>query len=423
MEIPIYTTPITVLNMMKIENVKYNAPEQQAFIAWAIATVITSSLCIASWTYHIDQGIRVISNAAYIISIPGWIPIYALGFSGVRDNPITIVIANGLAWLFWFMLIASILRVRSKLAKHEGTQKTHSQTDPGRRAFLGNAALGVTSIGALATPSYATLIEPWTIKVRKYTIPIKNLDSTFEGLKLVQLADTHLGPRIPESFIQQAVDLVIAQAPDLVLLTGDHIHDGTSEIDRAANLCKPFALHATIGAIGVLGNHDWWGDGPRITRALRHQGVHMIDNNRIWIEPKTRTIQSQDPGKGALAIVGFGDLTDDYIDTDRAFRDIAEATPRIVLSHNPDSAELSSVTKQGAPRIDLMCSGHTHGGQVKIPFLGTPIVPSRFGSKYAGGLVNGPAFPVHISRGIGMSMLPVRLGVPPEISVLTLTRA
>lgn len=395
-------------------------------LTWLMITLMTSSSGIAAWTFHTDGVIRIVANIAYVAAIPGWIIVYTLGFFGVRDNPLGIMVANALAWLIWIGLIYIALRVRAKLINRphtESSSEPRTDLDQSRRAFLCNATLGVTGIGAVAMPSYATLIEPWTIKVRYYSIPIKDLDPALSGLKLVQLADTHLGPRIPASFVQQAVDLVIAQSPDIVLLTGDHIQDGTKEIDLAAKLCRPLVDHATVGVVGVLGNHDWWGNGRRMSLALRDQGVHMIDNDRLWVDASTRKILRKNPSPGALAIVGFGDLTDDYIDTTRAFRDVAGNTPCIVLSHNPDSAELGSVTKPRAPRIDLMCSGHTHGGQVKIPLLGTPLVPSNYGSKYAGGLVDGPAFPVHISRGVGMSMFPVRVGVPPEISVLTLTRA
>lgn len=379
---------------------------------------------IAAWALHVDGFIRVIANTAYLISIPGWIPMYALGFSGIRDSIFGIIAANAIAWCFWFLIIWMLLKLRHLFINRQATQTTPpNQPDPYRRAFLSNATLGTLSIGALATPGYATLVEPWSIKVRRYTIPINDLDPSFDGLKIVQLADTHLGPRIPASFVKQSINLVLDQSPDLVFLTGDHIHDGTNEIDLAAKLCQPLIEQTPLGVIGVLGNHDWWGDGQRMSKVLSEIGVRMIDNDRVWLDPETRSITSHDPGNRAIAIVGFGDLTDDHIDIERAFKGVQDSTPRIVLSHNPDSAELASLNHQNAPRIDLMCSGHTHGGQVRLPLIGTPIVPSQFGSKYAGGLVDGPAFRVHISRGIGMSMLPVRIGVPPEISVLTLTRA
>ncbi|MGV6814544.1 MAG: metallophosphoesterase [Phycisphaerales bacterium] len=384
-------------------------------------TLITSALGIMAWTYHIDGIVRVIANTAYVLALPGWVPMYVLGFSGIRDQPMGIVAANGIAWVLWIGLIWIALRVRTQLVLR--SQESHEPSNPARRAFLSNTTLGIVGVGASATPGYATLIEPWDIKVRRYSIPIDDLPESLDGLRLVQLADTHLGPRIPASFVRQAVDLVLSESPDLVLLTGDHIHDGTNEIDLAARLTRLLVEHARIGVVGVLGNHDWWGDGDRMSRALRDQGVHMIDNDRIWLDAHTRTLQASKPSDESLAIVGFGDLTDDHIDLDRAFRDVSDSTPRLVLSHNPDSAELASLVWADSPRVDLMCSGHTHGGQVRIPLIGTPLVPSNFGSKYAGGLVDGPAFRVQISRGVGMSMLPVRVGVPPEISVLVLTRA
>lgn len=394
-------------------------------------SVLTSVLGVASWTYHMDGLIRVVANAAYIFALPGWIFVYVFGFSGIRDHPIGILVANAVAWALWIGCVYIALKLRAKWMRHSSQQRMHAMAaesvssipNASRRAFLGNATLGFASIGAVATPGYATLIEPWSIKVRRYTIPIQDLDPRLEGLKLVQLADTHLGPRIPASFVEHAVALVIDQQPDLVLLTGDHIHDGTQEIERAAQLCQPLIAASKIGVVGVLGNHDWWGDGDRMSAALTEQGVHMIDNDRRWIDPVTRRIVNRQPTSGGLAIVGLGDLTDGVIDSYRAFRDVDPTMSCIVLAHNPDTAELESLTSSDSPRIDLMCSGHTHGGQVRIPLIGTPLVPSKFGSKYAGGLVSGPAFPVHISRGVGMSLLPVRVGVPPEISVITLVKS
>lgn len=399
-------------------------------LLWTGVSVLTSALGVASWTYHIDGLIRVLANAAYIVALPGWIVVYALGLRVMRDHPIGILIANAVAWGLWIGCGYIALKLRAKWMSHSSQVSRYSEADElvikipnaSRRAFIGNATLGLASIGAVATPGYATLIEPWSIKVRRYTIPIKDLDPLLDGLKLVQLADTHLGPRIPASFVERAVALVINQQPDLVLLTGDHIHDGTKEIVRAAQLCQPLIAASQIGVVGVLGNHDWWGDGDRMSSALTEQGVHMIDNDRRWIDPITRRITDRQPTSGGLAIVGLGDLTDGVIDSHRAFRGVDPTMSCIVLAHNPDTAELQSLTNADSPRIDLMCSGHTHGGQVKIPLIGTPMVPSNYGSKYAGGLVNGPSFPVHISRGIGMSLLPVRVGVPPEISVITLVR-
>lgn len=389
---------------------------ERVWLVWSAGVCLGGSLQIASWVFHVDGVIRVLANFAYILALPGWIPMHAIGISGIRDHALGILIANGIAWGFWVGGVLLALKLRARCIDRPTQQVTSSS----RRAFLSNSTLGVLGIGAATAPGYATLVEPWTIKTRRYTIPIEGLPSSLDGFVLGQFADTHLGPRIPASFIRSAVEILLSESPDLVLLTGDHVHDGTQEIELAAELCRPLVEGASVGVVGVLGNHDWWGDGDWMSRALRDQGVHMIDNDRVWIDPSTRSIVTSKPAGESLAVVGLGDLTDGVIDVPMAFRDIDQQTPALVLSHNPDSAELESLIGQSRPRIDLMCSGHTHGGQVRIPFLGTPLVPSRFGSKYAGGLVDGPAFRVHISRGVGMSLLPVRVGVPPEISVITL---
>src|SRR5262249_24297196 len=123
-----------------------------------------------------------------------------------------------------------------------------------------------------------------------------------------------------------------------------------------------------------------------------------------------------------LAVCGVGDLWEDDQDYERALDDLPEEMPRLLLSHNPDVAEEKSFIRSGL-RVDLMLSGHTHGGQIWVPGFGTPIVPSRYGQKYAGGWGGGPPGPVFVSRGLGLSMLPLRRGVTPEIAVLELRTA
>lgn len=348
------------------------------------------------------------------------------------DDLTSIVIANGFGWAYLVIAVCVCLKLRHVAATRrskpsdgvgvDGETETVETVDRGRRAFLANSTLGSVAVMSAGAPGYATLVEPWGIKIREYVIPIEGLPVSLDGLRMVQVSDTHLGPRIPESFVVEAYAKAVELKPNLIVLTGDHVHDGTKENQRAAELCVPLVKACPMGVLGVLGNHDWWGDGAQLSGMLSAAGVRMIDNDRVWLDSATRSVVYRDPGEGSLAFVGVGDLTDGAVDVDRAFDGVRDGTARIVLAHNPDTAEIVDLNREGSPRVDLMVSGHTHGGQVKIPFLGTPIVPSWYGQKYAGGLVEGPAFRVLISRGVGMSMLPVRVGVPPEISVITLVR-
>ncbi len=399
-------------------------------LVWGVCALAGSWVTHAAWIGGGDGWVRLVSNLNWILTLPGWataLVFYKLGIGGGKDELVSIVIANGFGWAylvigaFMCLKLRHVIATRRSVASDEPEQE--EPVDRGRRAFLANSTLGSVAAVSVVSPGYATLVEPWGIQVREYVIPVEGLAASLDGLRIVQVSDTHLGPRIPESFIVGAYAKAMELNPDLIVLTGDHVHDGTKENQRAAELCEPLVHACPMGVIGVLGNHDWWGDGPRLSRMLSGVGVRMIDNNRVWLDAKTRTVVDRDPGEDALAFVGIGDLTDGVVDVDQAFEGVRDETARIVLAHNPDTAEIHALARAGSPRVDLMVSGHTHGGQVKIPFIGTPIVPSWYGQKYAGGLVDGPAFRVLISRGVGMSMLPVRVGVPPEISAITLVCA
>lgn len=374
----------------------------------------------AAWVFGFDGAFKHLGNLCMVLALPAWVPL-RLVLGADPSHLGWIVVVNALAVGGWLGLIWIALQIRRSLAAHRHPDQSDAAPDASRRRFLFDSASGIAGVGAVAFPGYATVMEPQRMVVRRYEIPIRDLPAGLDGLRLVHFSDPHVGPRMPEGTVRRAVEMAAELVPDLVLLTGDYIHDGTRDIERAADLMAPLVAASRCGAIGVLGNHDWWGNGPGMRLAMRGIGVHMIDNNRLWLG-EGRTLHHERPAQNALAIVGLGDLSEDSVDVRRAFVGVPAETPRLVLAHQPDTAELALLRGPDAPRMDLMLSGHTHGGQVRIPFVGTPIVPSDFGQKYAGGLVQGPACPVLVSRGVGMSLLPVRLGVPPEIGLITLRK-
>jgi len=285
-----------------------------------------------------------------------------------------------------------------------------------RRRFLRTASLG--ALGACAAAGgFGVLIEPRRLQVVRFKFPLRGLDPGLDGLRLVQLTDIHLGPWTTLEYVQGAVAIANGLEPDLILLTGDYVHRSPAYIEPVARALRP--LRARIGIAGVLGNHDWWEDGRRVQRAFADAGLPLIDNSRRFVTRDRKLVEEASEG---LCIAGVGDLWEDEVDFDRALAGVPEAMPRILLSHNPDAAEEPGLL-ESRHRVDLMLSGHTHGGQVRIPLLGTPVVPSRFGQKYAHGLVQGPACRVLIPSGVGMTTLPVRFGVRPEIALIELERA
>lgn len=285
-----------------------------------------------------------------------------------------------------------------------------------RRDFLlrgGGLTLGALG-GGLGVD--AVFFAPQRLAVRDYVVPIRDLPADLDGLGIVQISDTHYGPFMPLDYLKRMVQIANALRPDLVLLTGDYAQSTPRSVEPGIGIFAD--LRAPLGAVAVLGNHDHWEGAPACRDMFRRLGVPMVENSRVFL---TAAGLRPCPPKGAdaLCIAGVGDLWCGDVDPVGALDGVPGAMPRLLLSHNPDVAEMLP----GRLRVDLMLSGHTHGGQIRLPVLGTPQVPSRYGQRYAGGLCQGPQCPVLVSRGVGMGGIPVRFQVPPEISRITLRRA
>ena len=273
-----------------------------------------------------------------------------------------------------------------------------------RRKFLRRAAVAFVGIGGAATLD-AWVIEPRGIAVERRSVPIRGLHAAMDGFRIVLVSDTHCGPWTRPSFVRKAVALANAQEPDAVLLLGDYCHRHRRYIEPGI---APFAaLEAKEAVLGVLGNHDHWEDAKQTRQELARAGVADLTNRSVVLAR----------GDGRLAIGGVDDLWTGDQEPERAFAHVPPGVPRILMSHNPDYAE----TLPEGLRVDLMVSGHTHGGQVWLPLRGAPLLPSRYGQKYRAGMVEGPACRVYVTRGIGTISPPVRFLCRPELTVLTLT--
>jgi predicted MPP superfamily phosphohydrolase len=307
-----------------------------------------------------------------------------------------------------------------------------------RRRFLitGMKLAGGTAAAGLG---YSFLVEPRWFVVSNHVIPIRGLPLSLDGLRLVQLTDIHHGPWLSLAYVREVVQTANDLKPDLIVLTGDYVSQSAAYIQPVVR--ELGRLQPRIGAVAVLGNHDRWLCGSLTRKEFAQVGIPVIDNARRVLtadgrllhdevaaasraipvpfgSPDLSILPTHTPAEG-LALCGVGDLWTDKQDYRRALGGLPAGMPRLLLSHNPDVAEERALARSGL-RVDLLISGHTHGGQVFIPTLGTPIVPSRFGQKYAQGLVEGPVCPVFVCRGIGETVLPLRVGVPPEIAVLQL---
>jgi predicted MPP superfamily phosphohydrolase len=258
-----------------------------------------------------------------------------------------------------------------------------------------------------AAVGYPVFIERYLVLTNRYRIKVPNLPAPFRGLRIVQLTDLHYGLLQPLALIEAVVDRANAIERDIVVCTGDYVHqrDATTQIDAVWPVLA--RLRAPAGVFSVLGNHDHWADSARSRRwasrtgqDLEHRATSLVrGGQRLWF-------------------AGAGDLWEDHRDLDEVLSDIPSQDCRIVLAHNPDTADTAYTS-----RIDLMISGHTHGGQVRLPLIGAPVVPVA-NKTYTSGLKRSPrGAPVFISRGIGWAGYPVRLNCYPEIAVLELVPA
>ena len=283
-----------------------------------------------------------------------------------------------------------------------------------RRAFFKRAAgYGLTGGGALLG-GYSVLLEPAWLRVQRLRLPLDGLPPELAGFRLVHLTDLHLGRFITAAHLLEVVRLTNRERPDLVLLTGDYVHGSPLFIRPVFQLLT--GLRSRLGTAGVLGNHDHWEDAGLCRREMHAAGIRLLDNRRLWISGAGLTTGSA-PSSG-LCVAGVGDYWEGRQDLD-ILADAPAQMPRLLLSHNPDFAE-GQMARTSKHRVDLMLAGHTHGGQVRLPGTRSLITPSRHGSKYAHGMVQGPRFPVFVSTGLGMTILPVRMLVRPEIVVIEL---
>lgn len=275
-----------------------------------------------------------------------------------------------------------------------------------RRAALALAALSMAGVALLA---WSVLVEPGRLVVRHTAVVSPAWPAGHAPLRIAVLTDLHVGSfRNGLDRLEEVVSRTNEQAPDLVVLLGDFVIHGVAGGRFAApepGAKKLGRLRARYGVAAVLGNHDWWYDGERVRAALERTGIRVLENEAVPLgEVRQR-----------FWVAGVGDLWTRHPDIPAALSGVPAGDPVILLTHNPD------IFPKVPARVVLTLAGHTHGGQVALPLLGRPVVPSRYGQRYAYGLIVEDGRVLFVSSGIGTSIVPVRFRVPPEIAMVTLS--
>jgi len=250
----------------------------------------------------------------------------------------------------------------------------------------------------LALGIYSVFIEPNKLEITNYTIQ----DESLQGIKIVFASDFHIKPN-QQKRLEKIVALINLQNPDLVLSAGDFVcghlkHTTMPPEDIAKGLGK---IKSKYGIYTTLGNHDLWHDVQEFTKALENNNIKVLNNSnkKLLINGKT------------LYIAGIQYKPENMLQISKAIENTQK--PTIMLTHSPD--EFKKIPQD---YINLILAGHTHGGQIRIPFIGPLFTASSYGDKYAKGFIEEDGKKMITTTGIGTSILPIRFNCQPEIVVI-----
>jgi uncharacterized protein len=280
-----------------------------------------------------------------------------------------------------------------------------------RRDFLKMLKAGAINLAALALGGvgYGLVAGPAHYTVETVSLKLPRLPREFAGLRIAQISDIHMGSWMNLDRLQQAADLVLAQKPDLLLLTGDFLFGHNfneashGHLKDLGTVLAPLA--GELPSFAVLGNHDYWTNSEAVREML----------SACQITDLTNTVFTLTRGSEKIYLCGVDDVWEGTVRLENVLRQLADNSAAILLAHEPDFADTSAATG----RFDLQVSGHSHGGQVVIPYYGPPILP-LLGKKYHSGLYKVGEMFQYTNSGLGTGALPLRFNCPPEITLFIL---
>jgi predicted MPP superfamily phosphohydrolase len=365
--------------------------------------------------------------AAYFLMLAynvGWLggrrtPVYLTPGEVVLGAPFTWWLACSLVsflFLVLFWIGATIVRAPFWAArKLRARTRTPEIESPPRRDFLRQTA-NVVAAAPFAAGVYGLFKGRLDLEITRQPIRLARLPGAFQGFRIAQLSDIHIGPFMTGDQIRKYVDIANALKPDLTVLTGDFVSwDASTQqavVEALSGLVAPF------GVFGCLGNHDGYARvEDSITLLFRQAGIRILRHQRAAVSNGNESLNLMGIDYTSKRAMGprtegvvqrYLEGVDALIDPDRV---------NILLSHNPDTFDRAAELG-----VDLSLAGHTHGGQAALEFISPEIAPSRLVTPYVAGLFVKPGGQLYVNRGIGTIGVPIRIGAPPEITLFELRR-
>lgn len=280
-----------------------------------------------------------------------------------------------------------------------------------RRTFLKRAVGTLLTFGGLGTGGYfyAREIEPRMLDITRHTIINAALPSGFDGIKLIQFSDTHIGYQYTMDQLKKLITRINGHNPDMIVFTGDLLDDPRHFTEKNRLISMLNKLDAPLGKFAVYGNHDHGGYGSELYKQIMEQsGFTLLLNTSANIKLLNGS---------SIWIAGIDDAMLGKPDLKASMGKIPKNSYTILLSHAPDKAEEAAQYP-----IQLQLSGHSHGGQIQIPFYG-PLVTPPFAEKFVEGFYNvgqNSSLTLYVNRGLGTTRVPFRFLSQPELAIFTL---
>jgi len=334
--------------------------------------------------------------AAWLIGCASFLFVVRRALMDGRRNPWSVRLIDVPFYVHWcasgFAIVPALVAVLGAVAMS-------------RASLVPSIAMWAYFVG-LCVCFYGVVVRRWWFSVKRIDIEIENLPKAFDGFRIAHLSDLHIGTHTPRSWGERWVRAANAEAPDMTVVTGDMVTSGTAYHADIAEIIG--ALRAKHGVFVSMGNHDYFGEGEPLISLIRQAGIEVLRN-------EGRTLVQ---GGESIYLAAIDDTWTRRDDLPRALADRPDGMPAILLSHDPE--RFPAASKEG---VDLVLSGHTHGGQVGLPFFARHVNFSRLAHAFNLGIYKRGKSTLYVHPGLGVTGPPIRLGIAPSVVMITLRRA